>query len=107
MDSRSIDSWLSLDGPARSGRCRLYADAVILYCLMLREVYYLPLRATEGLARSLLELLDAGLPAPDYSTLSHRARLLHLGPSAPAPKKIAHLVVDSTTQKKEGGRRVE
>jgi hypothetical protein len=35
----------------------------------------LPLRATEGLVSSLLALLEVDLPAPDYSTLSSRARL--------------------------------
>ena len=78
VDSRSLDSWLSRDGPARRGRRRTYADAAILCCLMLREVYHLPLRATEGLARSLLALLNLTLPAPDYTTLSRRARLLRL-----------------------------
>ena len=57
VDSRSLDSWLNRDSPARRGRRQLYADAAILCCLMLREVYHLPLRATEGLARSLLGLL--------------------------------------------------
>lgn len=50
LDSRSIDAWFSCDGPARRGRRRTYTDAVLLCCLLLLEVYRLPLRATEGLA---------------------------------------------------------
>ena len=102
VDSSSLDAWLSRDGPARRGRCRTYADSAILCCLLLREVYHLPLRATEGLARSLLALLGAELPAPDYSTLSRRARLLRVGLAAGRPGKIAHLVIDSTGLKLYG-----
>lgn len=102
VDSRSLGSWLSRDRPARRGRRRLYADSAITCCLLLREVYHLPLRATEGLARSLLSLLDSALPAPDYTTLSRRARLLRLSLSASAQKRIAHLVIDSTGLKLYG-----
>jgi hypothetical protein len=102
VDSRSLDTWLSRDNPARRGRRRLYADSAILCCLLLREVYHLPLRAAEGLARSLLSLLAVSLPVPDYSTLSRRARHLRLNLSAHAGKKIAHLVIDSTGLKLYG-----
>jgi hypothetical protein len=61
---------------------------------MLREVYHLPLRSTEGLAASLLRLLGVKVPAPDYTALSRRARHLQLDLSAHAGKKIAHLVID-------------
>jgi len=96
VDSRSLDSWVSRDGPTRRGRRRLYTDAAILCCLMLREVYHLPLRATEGLARSLLGLLNLTLPAPDYTTLSRRARLLRLSLAPSRAGEIRHLVIDST-----------
>ena len=102
VDERSLAAWLSRDHPARRGRRRLYADSAITCCLLLREVYHLPLRATEGLARSLLALLDTELPAPDYTTLSRRARLLRLLLPSPAGKKIAHLVIDSTGLKLYG-----
>ena len=102
LDSRSLDTWLSRDSPAHRGRRRLYADSAILCCLLLREVYHLPLRATEGLARSLLALLGAELPAPDYSTLSRRARLLRVGLAPARAGKIAHLVTDSTGLKLYG-----
>lgn len=94
VDSRSLDSWLSRDGPARRGRRRLYTDAAILCCLMLR--------ATEGLARSLLGLLNPTLPTPDYTTLSRHARLLCLGLAPDHAGKIRHLVIDSTGLKLYG-----
>ena len=102
VDARSLHTWLSRDSPARRGRRLLYADAAILCCLTLREVYHLPLRATEGLTRSLLGLLSPALPAPDYSTLSRRARLLPLSLAPARAGKIRHLVIDSTGLKLYG-----
>ena len=102
LDSRSLGAWLDADPPARRGRRRTYADAAILCSLLLREVYHLPLRATEGLVCSALRLLGSGLPAPDYSTLSRRARLLRVSLAPARAGKIAHLVIDSTGLKLYG-----
>jgi len=64
LDSRSINTWLDHDLPARRGRRRTFSDVAILCCLTLREVYHLPLRATEGMLRSLMQLLGLPLPSP-------------------------------------------
>jgi hypothetical protein len=102
IDSHSLDTWLNVDRPARRGRSRTYTDVAILCSLMLREVYHLPLRATEGLTASLIRLLKVNLPAPDYSTLSRRARSLQLSLCAQSTKQIKHLVIDSTGLKLYG-----
>lgn len=96
IDSRAVDKWLSHDSPARRGRRRTYTDIAVECCLLLREVYHLPLRSTQGLVRSVLRLLSPNLPTPDYSTLSRRARLLPLSFSTHATKAISHLVIDSS-----------
>lgn len=69
---------------------------------MLREVYHLPLRAKQGLTASVIRLLKVNLPAPDYSTLSRRARGFQLSLSALHNKQIRHLVIDSTGLKLYG-----
>ncbi len=102
IDARSLDLWLDADRPARRGRRRTYTDTAILCSLMVRQVYHLPLRATQGLVRSLLRLLEVNLPTPDYSTLSRRARFLQLSLSAQRRKQIKHLVIDSTGLKLYG-----
>lgn len=96
IDSRSIDKWLNQDRPARRGRRHTYTNLAVECCLLLREVYHLPLRATQGLVYSVMRLLAVNLPAPDYSTLSRRARLLHLSLPAASSKAISHLVIDSS-----------
>ena len=62
---------------------------------MLRSVFHLTLRATEGFLRSLFHLLEWELPVPDYTTLCQRAKRLgvSLGRKAAGPMQ---LVLDST-----------
>ena len=72
VDEEAIKAW-RYSGPTQRGAQYVYTDAAIKCVLTLRAVYHLALRATEGLARSLLGLLQVALPVPSYSTLSRRA----------------------------------
>jgi hypothetical protein len=49
-----------------------YSDLAITTALTLRAVFHLPLRQTEGLIGSILQLLGLE-PVPNFSTLSQRA----------------------------------
>ena len=100
IDTRSTDAWTDSSCPARRGRRRTYTDAAIVCALLLREVYHLPLRSTQGLISSLFKLMQMSLPVMHYSTLSRRAHSLQL--SLPAPNKIRHLVIDSSGLKVYG-----
>lgn len=106
LDVHSVDTWLNVEPAARRGRSRTYTDAAILCALMLREVYHLPLRATEGQTASLIHLLKVNLPAPDYSTLSRRARSLQLSLGAQRQQQIKHWSLtqpDSSSMAKANG----
>jgi hypothetical protein len=48
VEQSAVDEWRDSATPARRGRRRLYSDAAVLCALTLREVYGLPLRATQG-----------------------------------------------------------
>jgi Transposase DDE domain len=96
VDPAAIDQGLATTAPARRGRPLLYSDAAIRCCLLLREVFHLPLRQTQGLARSLFAMLKLDLPSPHYSLLSRRARHLKLSLAAPSAKPIKHLVFDAS-----------
>ena len=102
FDSKSRDNWINPNITGRRGRPFFYADAAILSCLVIREVFHLPLRQTQGLVRSILELLQINLPTPHYSLLSRRARKLKVELSASRPDKIKHLVIDSSGLKVYG-----
>ena len=96
VDQAAIDQWLCSSPPTRRGRALKYADLAIQTCLLLREVFHLPLRQTQGLARSLFHLLKVDLPAPNYSLLSRRARRLNVALTSPSRKPIKHLVFDAS-----------
>lgn len=102
IDSHALNAWLNTEHPARRGRRRLYADVAIQCSLILREVYHLPLRSTQGLASSFMQLLNLDLPSPHYSTLSRRARSLDVPLLAQVRKGPLHLVIDATGLKLYG-----
>lgn len=91
-----LQDWRNQERTGKRGRPRLYTDQAIACALRLREVYRLPLRATEGLLRSLTALLGADMSIPCYSTLSRRQAGLAVALDAPAPAGPLHLVVDGT-----------
>jgi hypothetical protein len=79
-----------------------YSDLAITTALTLRAVFHLPLRQTEGLISSILQLLGFDLPVPDFSTLSRRARSLELPAQPRATGGPIHLLVDSSGLKLGG-----
>ena len=91
-----LQHWRNQEHTGKRGKPRVYSDQAIACALRLREVYRLPLRATEGFLRSLIVLLGAEVPVPCYSTLSRRQTGLDVSPDAPASAEPLHLVVDGT-----------
>lgn len=114
IDQAVLDAWRHQERTGKRGAARTYSDLAIETGLTLRAVYRLPLRATQGMLASLLRLLQ-GTPdapdapdttqevrAPDYSTLSRRAKTLDVVLSRPVSGEAVHLVVDSTGCKIHG-----
>src|ERR1700684_3014401 len=69
---------------------------------MLRTVFGLALRQTEGLIGSVIGLLGLDLAVPNYSTLSRRAKTLEVPPLRRTSSGPLHLLVDSTGLKLGG-----
>jgi hypothetical protein len=69
----AIDVWVPDRVPGQKGRPVEYSELAIEYCLMIRQVFHLPLRQTEGLVSSLVRLMDVDIAVPDYSCLSKRS----------------------------------
>lgn len=91
-----LSAWHNTARTGQRGKPAEYADTAILCMATLEEVYGLPLRATEGLTRSVIKLLGVELSVPGYTTLCRRRRSLEV--ALPRRKKTAalHMVVDST-----------
>jgi hypothetical protein len=73
-----------------------YSALAIRTALMLRAVFRLALRQTEGLLGSILRLLGLDLAVPDHSTLSRHAKTLEVRKPCRSSRGPVHLLVDST-----------
>jgi hypothetical protein len=99
----SITFWISKDvaqgwqEPKLSGKkgaSKTYTDLAIVTPLMIRSVYGLTLRATQGFVDSLFSLMKLDIKCPHYTRLSRRAKTL----DAPLPRSrgIQDVVVDAS-----------
>jgi hypothetical protein len=96
----AIAAWRAAPRTPPGGQAR-YSALAIETSLFLRAVLHPPLRRTEGLVSSLLELMGLDLPVPDH-TLSRRARRLRVAPQSRPASGSLHLLVDSTGVKLSG-----
>ena len=102
LDEAVLKDWINQEKTGRRGASPTYTDTAIECALSLGAVYQLPLRQTEGLLASVLELLDVELAAPDYSTLCRRRSRLPVVLVRQTRGEPVHLVVDSTGVKVYG-----
>src|SRR3954454_20222803 len=99
FSEEAVAAWQAAPRTTPGGQAR-YSDLAVETALILRTVFHQPLRQTEGLVSSLLELMGLDLPVPDHSTLSRRSRTLAV--VSQAPSGPVHLLVDSTGVKLSG-----
>jgi hypothetical protein len=92
--TEAIEGWRAEARTGRGGQPK-YSNLAIATALMLRAVFRLALRQTEGLIGSILKLLGLDLAVPDHSTLSRRAETLEV-PRPKAGSAPVHLLVDGT-----------
>ena len=99
FSEEAVAAWRTAPRTTPGGQAR-YSDLAIETSLILRTVFHQPLRQTEGLVGSLLELMGLDLPVPDHSTLSRRSRTLAV--ASQAASGPVHLLIDSTGVKLSG-----
>ena len=100
----AIESW-HYQGKKQKGGQLKYSDQCIEVCCMIRKVYRLPLRQTQGLVSSIMRLMHLKLNVPDYTRICRRSKTLKI-------KNILitkidngerlHIVMDSTGLKVYG-----
>jgi len=96
FDEESITKWRNVQPTGQRGRPYDYSNTAIYCALTLRNLFRLPLRATEGLVASLIELLQLPIVSPNFSTLSRRQKSLDIPTYKNTTKSPVHLVVDAT-----------
>src|SRR3954465_3382921 len=69
FSKEAVAAWRAAPRTTPGGQAR-YSDLAIETSLILRPVFYQPLRQTEGLVGSLLELMGLDLPVPEPARAS-------------------------------------
>jgi len=97
----AINEWRPAKTGAR-GRPQEYSNHAIETAILIRQVFHLPLRQTEGLINSLTRLMNAAICIPDFSSISRRSIVLprHVLSKALQPGSL--VIVDSTGLKVYG-----
>jgi hypothetical protein len=91
-----IDQWEHTNEEPKVGRPFVYSDTAIESLLVLRELFRLPYRQTEGLGRSLTSLMQVDVAIPDFTSLAKRAAKLEITLDVADRKGPVDVVVDST-----------
>lgn len=96
FDDDVIDAWDHTNDEPKVGRPFTYSDTAIECLLMLRELFRLPYRQTEGLGRALAQMMRANVTIPDYTSLAKRAARLEIALDVANRRGSIDIVVDST-----------
>ena len=96
LDEEAIANWEVEAKSGRRGASKTYSDVAIATFETMKAVYRQAGRQTEGLLRSLFELMGIELSVPEHSTVSRRKRGLTVSLPVVPSSGAVHLVVDST-----------
>lgn len=97
-----LANWEHENKGFKVGRPFVYSDTAIEVLLMLRELFQLPYRQTEGLGRALVKLMGADVAIPNYTSLAKRAAKLKIDITVEKVTGSIDVVVDSTGLKVHG-----
>lgn len=98
FSEENIEKWHASSASGKRGHPVIYNDIAIICALTLRALFHLPLRATEGLLKSLIQQLGLGIRCPDYSTLCKRQKSFDIALPRSNKKKgaVTDVVFDAT-----------
>ena len=102
IDDKAIAAWYCTQHHGGKGRSHQFSDVAIETALMIKSVFSLSLRATEGFVNSIFGLMNIDCLSPGYSCLSKRARTVQIRYKRPSRGRVAHVVIDSTGVKTFG-----
>lgn len=91
----AVEAWHA-PATGERGAQPIYSAIAIETGLALRLVFHQPLRQTEGMLRSIADVLEVAIAIPDHTTLSRRGGGLTVLPKRVDRDEPLHLLVDST-----------
>ncbi len=80
----------------RRGGPRLFSDLAITTALMVKRIFFLPLRTLQGFIDSVFKLANVPLVCPHYTCISRRAKDVEVNFKASTRGAIQHLAIDAT-----------
>jgi hypothetical protein len=96
IDRKSIANWYeSVNKIKERGRPKTYSDIAIVAILILKQIYHLKLRSSQGFTKSLFNLMNLNLKVPCYTQLCRRQATVKL-PALPTLSGEIHMVIDSS-----------
>src|ERR1700726_714313 len=101
ITEEAVAAWHAPATGERGGR-PVYSAIAIETGLALRLVFHQPLRQTEGMLRSIADVLAVDIAIPDHTTLSRRGGGLMVLPKRVDQAERLHLLIDSTGLKMYG-----
>lgn len=102
FDKSVVSGWYNQKKNGKKGADDYYSDTAISCGLLIREVFHLALRQTQGMVSSLIDLLNLELECPHYSTFGRRQDGLQVPLPRSTSSEALHVVVDSTGLKVYG-----
>lgn len=97
-----IAQWNSTERSGKKGRPPLYSNEAILCALMIKYVFHLTYRATQGYLESLIKQMGLSITCPTYSLICRRASGVKIPLQARQSQEPLHIVFDSTGLKVYG-----
>jgi hypothetical protein len=95
FDEEMIANWEHANDTVKVGRPFTYSDQAIECLLMLRELFRLPYRQTEGLGRALMKLMGIDVAIPDFTSLAKRACKLKVSLDLTKIEGPIDIIIDS------------
>jgi hypothetical protein len=95
LTEQAVSAWYAPATGERGGQA-VYSDIAIETGLALRLVLHQPLRQTEGVLRSIADLLGIQIRIPGHTTFSRRGGGLKVLPQRVERNESLHLLIDST-----------
>ena len=102
VEEEVLKRWKEDRQEGKRGRPRKYSDELIECMGIVRQVYKLAYRQTEGFMRSVVKLMGLEIEIPSYSQLCRRMRKLEVKLNRIPKEGKVHVVVDSTGLKVYG-----
>ena len=103
FSEEGLEKWYEEESENKSrGRQRKYGDEAIKLMYIIRQVFNLRLRQTQGFVTSILKIMSVDLEVLDYTTLARRVRGLKIDFVVNKPRGPINLILDSTGIKVSG-----